>query len=145
MQEVTAELARVLEVLGSELLHSVQESTREWADVGAAFDRLAAANSTLGTLAESLPKSSGIQAQSAEIGASIGAAVMALQHHDRLAQRLGHVRSGIDHLRDLLSDGVERSSGEWVVRLEAVERLQREEQARLIAVESVPRGSVELF
>ena len=145
MQEVSGELARVLDGLGSQLLHSVEESTREWADVGAAFDRLAAANATLEALAEAMPLSVAIQAQSDEIHASLAAAVVALQHHDRLAQRLGHIRSGIEHLRDLFRDGVQRSSSEWCVRLAAIAQLQRQEQARLIAADAAPVGSVELF
>jgi DNA anti-recombination protein RmuC len=145
MREVMAELERVLEVLGSQLLHSMQESAREWADVGAALDRLASANAQLQSLAEQQPPSTPIRTQSDAISASLAAAVVALQHHDRLAQRLGHIQSGIDDLRELLTDGVERSSTEWLVRLGAVEKLQRDEQDRLIAIESVSRGSVELF
>jgi hypothetical protein len=141
----TRELARVLEILGSQLLHSVQESTEEWADVGTAFDRLSSANTRLGSLSDASPSSTAIHGATEEIRASLGAAVIALQHHDRLAQRLGHIRSGIDDLRHLLTSGVERSSSEWLMRLQAIERMQRDEHARLVAVDSVPRGSVELF
>ncbi|MGD0490521.1 MAG: hypothetical protein ABSC32_03140 [Steroidobacteraceae bacterium] len=141
--DATHELARVLEALGSQLSDSVQESAREWAEVGAAFDRLSAANTRLGALREASPTA--IHGETEEIRASLGAAVVALQHHDRLAQRLGHIRSGIDDLRDLLTSGVERSSSEWRMRLQAVERMQHDAHARLVAVDSVPRGSVELF
>jgi hypothetical protein len=145
MQDVAGDLARVLDALGSQLVHSVEESTREWADVGAAFDRLATVNATLEALSEAMPLAVAIEAQSEEIRSALSSAVVALQHHDRLSQRLGHIRSGIVHLRDLLRDGVERSSSEWRLRLAAVEHLQREEQNRLVAAESAPVGSVELF
>jgi hypothetical protein len=141
----TRELARVLEMLGSQLSHSVEESAQEWSDVGAAFDRLSAANSRLGSLSEASPACPAIHGETEEIRESLGAAVVALQHHDRLAQRLGHIRAGIDDLRHLLTSGVERSSSEWLMRLRSIERMQHEEHARLVAVDSEPRGSVELF
>jgi hypothetical protein len=139
------ELVRVLEMLGSQLSHSVEESAQEWSEVGAAFDRLSAANSRLVSLSESSPTWAAMHDETEQIRESLGAAVIALQHHDRLAQRLGHIRSGIDDLRQLLTSGVERSSAEWLMRLQSIERIQHEEHARLVAVDSEPRGSVELF
>jgi hypothetical protein len=141
----TVELARVLEMLGSQLSHSVEESAQEWSDVGAAFDRLSAANSRLGLHSEAAPVWTAIHGETEEIRESLRAAVVALQHHDRLAQRLGHIRSGIDHLRHLLTSGVERSGPEWLMRLQSIERMQQDEHARLVAGDSEPRGSVELF
>ncbi len=141
----TRELARVLEMLGSQLEHSVRDSAQEWADVGAAFDRLSAANARLESLSQASPSSRAIHGETEQIRASLGEAVIALQHHDRLAQRLGHIRAGIDDLRHLLNSGVERSSPEWLMRLQSIERMQHDEHARLVAVDSEPRGSVELF
>ena len=145
MHEVTGEIARVLEVLGAQLIHSVEESTREWADVGAAFDRLAAANSSLGRLALGAELPEAVLRHSQEIGNSLHTAVVALQHHDRLAQRLGHIQAGIEQLCALLSDATTRSSGDWLAQLAAIERIQRDEQSRLAAAQSAPRGGVELF
>jgi hypothetical protein len=139
------ELVRVLEMLGSQLSHSVEESAQEWSEVGAAFDRLSAANSRLDSLSEASPTWAAIHGETEQIRESLAAAVVALQHHDRLAQRLGHIRSGIDDLRQLLTSGVERFSAEWLMRLQSIERIQHEEHARLVAVDSEPRGSVELF
>ena len=141
----TRGLVRVLEMLGSQLSHSVEESAQEWSVLGTAFARLSAANSRLAALSEASPTWSAIHCETGQIRESLGAAVVALQHHDRLAQRLGHIRSGIDDLRRLLISGVERSSAEWLMRLQSIERIQLEQHARLLAVDSEPRGSVELF
>ena len=83
--------------------------------------------------------------QSAEIGASLEAAVVNLQCHDRLAQRVGHICAGLDSLHTAAADGVERPNQEWLRLLREVERRQHAEQARLAAVDIAPRGSVELL
>jgi len=145
LREVIEEFARLLEVLGGQLGHSVQEAEREWGDLGLAFHRLAVANERLGKLGSSSPILAAVGEQSAEIGASLEAAVVTLQCHDRLAQRVGHICAGLDRLHTLLRDGVERPNQEWLRLLREVERTQHAEQARLAAVDIAPRGSVELF
>jgi hypothetical protein len=145
LREVIEEFARLLEVLGLQLGHSVQEAEREWGDLGSAFTRLAVANERARKLALSSPLHSALAEQSAEIGASLEAAVVTLQCHDRLAQRVGHICAGLDSLHTLLRDGVERPNQEWLRLLREVERNQHAEQARLAAADMAPRGSVELF
>jgi hypothetical protein len=145
LREVIEEFARLLEVLGLQLGHSVREAEEEWGDLGSAFHRLAVANERVRKLACSSPIHSAIAEQSAEIGASLEAAVVTLQCHDRLAQRVGHICAGLDSLHTLLRDGVERPNQEWLRLLREVERRQHAEQARLAAADIAPRGSVELF
>ncbi|MGD0503198.1 MAG: hypothetical protein ABSD02_10685 [Steroidobacteraceae bacterium] len=144
LREVIEEFARLLEVLGLQLGQSVKEAEREWGDMGSAFHRLAVANDRVRKLASS-PMHSALAEQSAEIGASLETAVVTLQCHDRLAQRVGHICAGLDSLHTLLRDGVERPNQEWLRLLREVERRQHAEQARLAAADIAPRGSVELF
>jgi hypothetical protein len=145
LREVIEEFARLLEVLGSQLGHSVREAEREWGDLGSAFHRLAIANERLKKMEGSPLIHAAVGEQSAEIGASLEEAVVTLQCHDRLAQRVGHICAGLERLHTLLRDGIERPNQEWLRLLREVERTQHAEQARLAAADIAPRGSVELF
>ena len=88
-----------------------------------------------------------------QIGDSLHAAVTALQYQDRLSQRLGLIRAGLNRLQSLLQDRSARTYDEWLHALREVEQINRVEQRRLgpdpaseaTAVEAVSNGSVELF
>ena len=90
-----------------------------------------------------------------QIGESLQTAVVALQYHDRLSQRLGLVRVGLNRLQTLLHDASPRSYDDWLASLREVEHINRMEQQRLgpTPVESeasvyepdLSQSSVELF
>jgi uncharacterized membrane protein YccC len=141
-REVIEEFARLLSVLSEQLADSLHESGRDCVAVG---QRLAAASEQIDAIAARHPAIAGLREHCAEIGASLAAAVGALQYHDRLAQRAGHIRSGLEHLQALLRDRSERSYEDWLVLLRGVEQAQRAEQTRLMAAELERRGTVEIF
>ena len=145
LREVIEELARLLSVLSHQLADSLYESGRDCVAVGQSFHRLAAASERIDAIAAQRPTADGLREHCAEIGASLQAAVVALQYHDRLAQRVGHIRTGLEHLQSLLRDRAERSYEDWLVLLRDAERAQKTEQARLMAAELAQRSTTELF
>jgi hypothetical protein len=145
LREVIEEFARLLSVLSDQLADSLHESGRDCVAVGQSFHRLAAASERIDAIAAQSARADGLREHCAEIGASLGAAVVALQYHDRLAQRVGHIRTGLEHLQALLRDRSERSYEDWLTLLRAVERAQKTEQARLMAAELEQRSTAELF
>jgi hypothetical protein len=145
LRAVIEEFGRVLDILGAQLSASVQEAEQECAAVGKAFRNLAAAKGRIDQAVGDQPAYSVVRDNSEQIGASLDAAVVGLQYHDRLAQRVGHIRAGLHHLQQVLRDGTERSHGEWLELLRDVEQAHRLEQRRLMAAEIASHGSAELF
>jgi hypothetical protein len=145
LREVIEEFARLLSVLSEQLADSLRESGRDCVAVGQSFHRLAAASEQIDAIAAQQPAIAGLREHCAEIGTSLAAAVGALQYHDRLAQRAGHIRAGLEHLQVLLRDRSERSYEDWLVLLRGVEQAQRAEQTRLMAAELERRGTIEIF
>ena len=142
LRAVVDEFARVLEVLGRRLSDSVQEAERECAAVGRAFTTAKGRIDMIG----GDPAAGGIMPEeAARIGAALDAAMVGLQYHDRLAQRVGHIHAGLRQLQQLLRDGTERSRGEWLHLLGDVERMHRLEQQWLGAAGIASNGSAELF
>jgi hypothetical protein len=134
------EFAELLDVLGSEMSTCVQEADRDIVDLSRAFQELAAANGRTRAITDD-PR---VHDNCALIGTSLRDAVVALQCHDRLAQRIGHIRTGLEHLRGLLRDGTDRSCDEWLSLLRGVEDSHRAEQARYLGAD-MPHGGAELF
>jgi hypothetical protein len=145
LREVIEEFARLLSVLSEQLADSLHESGRDCIAVGQSFHRLAAASEQIDAIAAQQSAIAGLRGHCAEIGTSLAAAVVALQYHDRLAQRVGHIRTGLEHLQALLRDRSERSYEDWLLLLRRVEQAQKAEQARLMAAELERRGTAELF
>jgi hypothetical protein len=144
---VIDEFGRLLQVFGGQLAESLQEADREYAHVGQAFHELAAAKVRIGAVECPQPQKAVLARQCSRIDESLQGAVVALQCHDRLAQRLGHIRAGLDHLQALLRDGVDRSGIEWLALLQNVERAHHGEQQRLAgaAAQDAAQSTVELF
>lgn len=65
------------------------------------------------------------------MGESLHTAVVGLQYHDRLAQRLELVRAALDRLQNLLRTRSPRSYGQWMQSLRDLEQINRIEQRRL--------------
>jgi hypothetical protein len=145
LPEVIEEFARLLSLLSEQLADSLHESGRDCVAVGQSFHRLAVASEEIDALAAQHPKAGALRERCAEIGVSLAAAVVALQYHDRLAQRVGHIRTGLEHLQELLRDRRERSYEDWLSMLRDVEKAQRAEQTRLVPSDLGERGGAELF
>jgi hypothetical protein len=145
LREVIEEFARLLSVLSEQLADSLHESGRDCVAVGQSFHRLAAASEHIDVIAARRPAADGLREHCAEIGSSLSKAVVALQYHDRLAQRVGHICTSLEHLQALLRDRSQRSYEDWIVLLRDVERAQKNEQARLIAAALEHRSTAELF
>jgi len=144
LREVIEEFGRILDVLREQLEDSMAEAGRECAALGASFARLASANGEIERIAERERRSE-LLGHCRDIRGSVEAVVVGLQYQDRLAQRLGHIRGGLDRLQNSLRDGQDRSGAEWLRLLGEVEEAQHREQARLACAQAGPRGSIELF
>jgi hypothetical protein len=131
LREVIIEFGRHLDMLAEQLGASVMEADRECISVGESFHEMAAARNAIATIDCSEPGHSLLHRSCGQIGESIQTAVVALQYHDRLAQRLGLVRAGLDRLQTLLHDESPHSYDEWLESLRDVERINRAEQSRL--------------
>ena len=155
VREVIVEFGRQLDMLAEQLGTSVVEADRECVSVGESFHEMAAARNAIASVNCAEPERSILQRSCMQIGESLRTAVVALQYHDRLAQRLGLVRAGLDRLQTLLHDPSPRSYDDWLDSLRNVEHINRVEQRRLgpAAVENdgsavhapMPQSSVELF
>jgi hypothetical protein len=155
LRAVIDEFGRLLAIFGSQLADSLQEADREYVVVGDAFHEIAAAKTAIAAVDCPQPQKAQLQHETRRIEDSLHAAIVALQYHDRLAQRLGHIRTGLDHLKTLLRDGKDRSNAEWLQLLQNVERAHHVEQQRLIGIDSgadsagasapAAKGTVELF
>jgi hypothetical protein len=133
LRAVVAEFGRLLYVLGGQLGASLQEADRECMAVGESFHELAAANSRIEGISCQEPEQTAMRQSCKLIAGSLNAAVVALQYHDRLAQRVGHIRAGLNRLQDLLLDGSARSHEEWLLLLCDIEQANNLELQRLAA------------
>jgi hypothetical protein len=147
IKAVVEEFGRLLDTFGQQLAVSIEESNREYLAVGDAFQELAAAKKRINGIVCQEPDQTVLKSGCERIGESLDAAVVALQFHDRLAQRVGHIRAGLDQLQAVLRDGRERSYDVWLILLRNVEQAQAKEQRRLAAGASqgLSDSYVELF
>jgi hypothetical protein len=145
LREVFEEFARLLSVLNVQLADSLHESGRDCVAVGQSFRRLAAASDRIDAIAAQQPAIGELREHCAEIGTTLAAAVVALQYQDRLAQRVGHIRTGLERLEALLRDRTERSCEDWLSLLRGLEQAQKIAQARLAPAELDRCGTVELL
>jgi hypothetical protein len=132
LREVIVEFGRHLDMLAEQLGTSLVEADRDCVSVGESFHELAAAKTTIDGVSCGEPVRSVLRDSCKQIGDSLHAAVVALQYHDRLAQRLVLVRSGLDRLQTMLHDRSARSYDEWLQSLRDVEQINRLEQLRLV-------------
>jgi hypothetical protein len=131
LQEVIAEFGRHLDMLAEQLGASLMEADRECVSVGESFHELSAAKGTIEGMVCDEPARTALRSSCKQIGDSLHTAVVALQYHDRLAQRLALVRAGLIRLQNLLQDDSARSYEEWLQALREVEQTNRTEQKRL--------------
>jgi hypothetical protein len=144
-QGVIEEVGRLLGVFEAQLSDSLHQASQEFGSVGAAFQEIAAANGRITSVTLREPDMTSVRMNCECIGRSLSHAVVGLQSHDRLAQRLGHIRDGLDHLQNLLGDGNERSPAQWLHLLRGVDLAHQTEQSRLAAAESTANANIELF
>jgi len=144
-QVVIEEVGRLLEVFEAQLSDSLRQASHEFGLVGAAFQEIAAANERTNSVTLPEPELTLVRINCERIGRSLADAVVGLQCHDRLAQRLGHIRDGLDHLQSLLGDGNERSDAQWLQLLRGVDLAQQTAQSRLATAESTANANIELF
>jgi hypothetical protein len=145
LQMVIGEVGRLLEVFEAQLSDSLYQASHEFGLVGAAFQDIAAANERLISIPLREPETTQVRMNCERIRRSLADAVVGLQCHDRLAQRLGHIRDGLSHLQTLLGDGNERSDAQWLQLLRGVDLAHQTEQSRLAAAESAANANIELF
>jgi hypothetical protein len=154
IRTVIEEFGRLLSIFSAQLAESLQEADRECMAVGVSFNDLAAASARIEAVACPEPQQSLLRAECARIGESVGAAVVALQYHDRLAQRVGHIQAGLNHLQSILMHESQHSYEDWLRLLQNVERSYRLDWHRLAraapenhgaAADAVGNSSVELF
>jgi hypothetical protein len=155
LRAVIGEFGRHLDMLSDQLGASLREADGECASVGESFHDMAAAKGALDAIRCPEPEQSALRDSCRQIGESLHAAVTALQYHDRLSQRLGLIRTGLNRLQALLTDRSTRSYDDWLHALREVEQINRAEQRRLGpdplhdagggAPPAVSNGSVELF
>jgi len=128
---VIAEFGRLLEIFSAQLVESLREADRECTAVGQSFHDLAAAKSRIEQVACPPAAQAALIRECAAIDGCLGAAVTALQYHDRLTQRIGHIRIGLNHLQTLLCEPTERGDEEWLALLQNVDRTYHLEWHRL--------------
>lgn len=154
IRAVIEEFGRLLAIFSTQLAESLQEADHECKALGESFDDLAVARMRIDAVACPEPQQSVLRAECARIGESVGAAVVALQYHDRLAQRVGHIRVGLSHLQSILTTDSRRSHADWLSLLQNVERSYGLEWHRLARAapesqaapaDTVGNSSVELF
>ena len=129
--EVIEEFGRHLELLADQLGASMSEADRESMSVGESFHRVSAARSAIEAVHCAEPERGVIRESCRQIGDALHGAVVALQYHDRLAQRLGLVRAGLIRLQTLLEERSPRSYDEWLVALREVAEINCHEQKRV--------------
>lgn len=142
---VLREFGRLLLSLGSELGQATRDAERQCLPLGQMFDRVAAANHQITACVRDTSSAAPVLAHCAEISQALSTAVVTLQYGDRLAQRIGHVRSGLEHLNSLLQSYPSRSYEESMAFLQDVELMQALQQERLLPPESGQCGTSELF
>ncbi len=142
---VVREFGRLLLSLGSELGHATREAERQCMPLGQMFDRVADANRQIAACVRDTSSAAPVLAHCAEISQALSATVVTLQYGDRLAQRIGHVRSGLEHLYSLLQNYPSRSYEESMALLQDVDVMHTLQQERLLPPESAQCGTAELF
>jgi hypothetical protein len=130
LPEVIEEFGRHLDILAEQLGASLTEADRDCVSLGRSFHELKTVNATLEALPCEEPARTVLHASCTQIGASLHDAVVALQYHDRLAQRLELVRSALNRLQALLKANAPGSS-DWLQSLRDLEQINRTEQRRL--------------
>jgi hypothetical protein len=136
VRSVIDEFGRLLEIFSAQLAESLREADRECTAVGESFHDLAEAKTRIEQVDCPSPVRTVLDRECSSIAGALGAAVVALQYHDRLTQRIGHIRVGLNHLQKLLSDTTPRSDDEWLALLQNVDRSYHLEWHRL--ARSVP-------
>jgi hypothetical protein len=154
LRDVITEFGRHLDILAEQLTASMTEADRDCVSVGESFHELSAARATIQSVECPEPARRVIDDSCRRIGESLHDAVVALQYHDRLAQRLGLVRAGLVRLQTLLHESGPRSYESWLASLREVEQINRTERLRLgpvpgqdepSASAEASHSSVELF
>ena len=128
---VIGEFGRHLDMLAEQLGASLSDADRDCVSVGESFHDLADAKSKIADIHCDEPARTVLKHSCEQIGNSLHAAVVALQYHDRLSQRLALIRTGLNRLQELLHDRTGRSYHDWLESLRHVENLNRIEQRRL--------------
>jgi hypothetical protein len=131
LRVVIGEFGRHLDMLAEQLGASLREADRECVSVGESFHDLADAKNKIADVNCNEPVRTVLKHSCEQIGNSLYAAVVALQYHDRLAQRLALIRAGLNRLQELLHDPTVRPYNDWLESLRHVEHLNRVEQRRL--------------
>jgi hypothetical protein len=131
LHAVIEEFARLLDIFSGQLAESLQEADRECMAVGESFHALEAARSRIAAIECPEPGREVLRDGCTQIGESLAGAVVALQYHDRLAQRVGHIRVGLNHLQGLLRHQSIASGEEWLKLLRNVELSYHHEWSRL--------------
>ena len=131
LRVVIGEFGRHLDMLAEQLGASLSEADRDCVSVGESFHDLADANNKMADINCDEPGQTVLKRSCEQIGSSLHAAVVALQYHDRLSQRLALIRTGLNRLQELLHDRTGRSYDDWLESLRNVEYLNRVEQRRL--------------
>ena len=133
LRDVVEEFGRLLAIFEAQLGAAVVEADRECMAVGEAFHGLASARDDIVAHARGGDSVAAVVGGCDRIGSSLTAAVIALQYHDRLAQRVEHIRTGLQRLQTHLRDDSNRSHEEWLHTLQQVENRYYLEQKRLEA------------
>jgi hypothetical protein len=131
LRVVIGEFGRHLDMLAEQLGVSLSEADRDSMCVGESFHDLADAKNKIADIDCDEPGRTVLKDSCEQIGSSLHAAVVALQYHDRLAQRLALIRTGLNRLQELLHDQTGRTYNDWLESLRHVEHLNRIEQRRL--------------
>jgi hypothetical protein len=132
LRAVIGEFGRHLDMLAEQLGASLTEADRECVSVGESFHDLAEASNKIADVHCDEPGRAVLKHSCEQIDTSLHAAVIALQYHDRLAQQLALIRTGLNRLQELLHDQTTgRSYNDWLESLRHVEHLNRIEQRRL--------------
>jgi hypothetical protein len=155
VHDVIEEFGRLLAIFSEQLVESLREADKECMAVGESFHELAAAKRRIERASCPEPEQTMLRNACVQIDSSLGAAVIALQYHDRLAQRVGHIHVGLTNLQNLLGNAATRSNDEWLQLLKNVEHSYHREWHRLVtkraqgvdvcAAEINDASNVELF
>jgi hypothetical protein len=143
VRSVIAEFGRLLEIFSAQLAESLREADRECTAVGESFHDLASAKTRIEQIECPPAARAALDRECAGIAGSLGAAVTALQYHDRLTQRIGHIRVGLNHLQKLLIETIPRSDEEWLELLQNVDRTYHLEWHRLARPVPAPQDAAQ--
>src|ERR1700733_5685617 len=140
---VIGEFGRHLDMLAEQLGASLSDADRDCVSVGESFHDLADAKSKIADIHCDEPARTVLKHSCEQIGNSLHAAVVALQYHDRLSQRLALIRTGLNRLQELLHDPTVRPYNDWLESRRQVEQLNRIEQSRLGPEPRLERSTAE--